>query len=90
MSPSERKYPRLQDRRVALQNENYRLREGIRNGDWRNDGQELASMQQTINDNTQELSELDKVLADKIDISLNVVLLFAIVLTAIVLILLRS
>ncbi len=70
--------------------ENNRLRDAIRNGDWHNEGQELASIQQTINDNTQEIWELDRVLADKIDISLNVVLLFAIVLTSIILILLRS
>jgi len=89
VSPSERKYPRLHDRQTALLNENYRLRECIHNGDWRNNSNELAAMQQTITDNTQELDELEQVLAQKIDIPLNTVLMFLLVLTIMALVLLR-
>ena len=89
MSPTERKYPRLHDREAALLNDNYRLREGIHNGDWRNNSNELAAMQQTIADNTQELDELDQVLARKIDIPINTVLLFLLVVTIMALVLLR-
>lgn len=89
MSPSERRYPFLHSRQAALLAENNRLREAIRNGDWRNTGNELASIQQTIADNAQELDELEQVLAAKIDIPLNLVLMFALVLTIIVLVLLR-
>lgn len=89
MSPSERKYPRLHDRQAALLAENNRLREAIRNGDWRSSGNELASIQATIADNAQELGELEQVLADKIDIPTNMLLLFALVVTILTLVLLR-
>jgi len=45
--------------------------------------------QQTITDNTQELDELEQVLAQKIDIPLNTVLMFLLVLTIMALVLLR-
>ena len=89
MSPSERKYPRLHDRQAALLAENNRLREAIRNGDWRNTTNELASIQATIADNAQELGELEQVLADKIDIPTNMLLLFGLVVTILTLVLLR-
>lgn len=81
MSPSERKYPRLHDRQAALQNENIRLRGSIHDGDWRNSGNELASIQATIADNERELDELEQVLERKITLSLNTVLLFLLVVT---------
>ncbi len=81
MSPeSKRKFPRLHYRQAALLNENNRLSETIRNGDWRNSGNELASIQATIADNERELDELDQVLADKIPLTINLVLMGVLVL----------
>ncbi len=89
MSPTERKFPRLHDRRAALLTENNRLRDAIHNGDWRNGGNELASMQATITDNSQELDELEQVLADKVPLTINLILMGILVIILIAFVVLR-
>lgn len=81
MSPGERRLPYLHARQAWLQDENNRLRAIIRTADWRNTSNELASIQATIADNERELDELEQVLTRKIDIPINTVLLFLLVIT---------
>lgn len=89
MSPSERRFPYLHARQAALEAENNRLRECIRNGKWGTEGQELASIQATIADNNAELDELDRVLAPKIPLPVNLALAIALLAVLIAVILLR-
>lgn len=56
------KYPRLHDRRYALQQEVYRNTEIIRNGNWRTDSNELDALKATMDSARLEIAELDDVL----------------------------
>ncbi len=65
----------MHDRQAELSTENVRLRSLVRNGNWHDgDSAELASIRATIADNEQELDELNQVLADKVPLTINLIL----------------